>query len=173
MSYKRKIRKSRLLWGEGYEDKALFKHLQSNFQAANLHVHIGSGSGGSAKDVIDSAAREIGNFQKRLVVLDRDDKTENDIAKTIEYARKKKVDVHFVTPCLEAVILHVLNRSNKWKKKSSKMCKHEVESAHIARKKRTDQHSYAKLTKAKILSAAKNNDELKLLTEYISNELLE
>lgn len=171
MVLKRKIRKSRLMFGEGLEDKALLKHLLCIFgidEREDIHILVGCGTGGSAKDVIDDAARVIGNFNKRLVILDRDNKTDEEVKILTDYADKKRVNCHFVTPCLEAVILDIIDSSIKWKKKSVQECKHEVESKHIARKKRTNEHAYKKLTIQKILVAAENNSELRFLIDYIT-----
>lgn len=171
MVFKKKVRKSHLIWGEGLEDKALFKHFLRELKAdekESVYIHPGCGTGGSARDVIDSAVREIGNFNKRLIILDRDDKSEKEIQEITNYVLKKGINVHFVTPCLEAVILHILAPSAKWKKLSTQDCKHEVEVNHIARKKRTDEHAYKKLTYAKILKAAKTDSELQFLIDYIT-----
>lgn len=161
------------MWGEGLEDKALFKHFLRELKVDEndgFYIHPGCGTGGSPKDIIDAAAREIGNFNKRLVILDRDDKSDADIKEIAKYASKKGVDVHFVTPCLEAVILHIIAPNAKWKKRSTQDCKHEVEAKHVTRKKRTDEYAYKKLTLARILKAAKTDPELQFLIDYIKKD---
>jgi len=159
------------VWGEGLEDKALFKHFLRElnvYDRDDLYIHPGCADGGSARNVIDVASREIGNFNKRLVMLDRDEKTDKEVSDLTAYAKKRHVDIHFVTPCLEAVILHILSPSSRWKKRTAQECKHEVESKHITRKKRTDEYAYKKLTRAKILKAAKSDPELRRLIDYIT-----
>jgi len=161
------------VWGEGLEDKALLKHFLRELKVeenAELYIHTGCGTGGSPKDIIDAAAREIGNFNKRLVILDRDDKSDDDMNEITRYALRKDVGVHFVTPSLEAVILHIIAPDAKWKKRSTQECKHEVEAKHVTRKKRTDEYAYKKLTLAKIMKATETDPELQFLIDYIKKD---
>jgi hypothetical protein len=170
MKPKRQIRKSHLLFGEGSEDKAVFKHLLRTLKvndSLDFYAYAGGGTGGSPRDIINAAAREIGNFDCRLVVIDRDNKTEKELAEIVKYASKKNVECHILTPCLESIILHIINPMENWKKRSTKDCKHEVESKHVSSKKRTDEYAYKKLSRKKIIEAAKSDPELKFLLDYL------
>lgn len=169
--YKKRVKKARLLYGEGLEDKALFTHIRDVVQKnQEIVITVASGTGGTAYDVIDDATRTaaIGNFQSILVVIDRDDKTASECQKIIEYANKNGLSCLFLTPSLEGLILSIIESKKKWKKSTSKICKHVVESKYIDSKRRADKYSYKKITGLKILNAAIVDKELSEIIDFIN-----
>ena len=155
---KRRTAKSTLLiYGEGMSEEIFLKYLRELYSHdSGIAVTVRKGKGGNAKEIVISAMKIPGNFDKRIVVLDND-KSEQEIKNAEQEAIKYKIELLKNTPCLEAMLLSILKGGKSFANKPSKWCKKEFEEKYISKKKRSEKNEYAKLFPKKILDEQSNN----------------
>lgn len=127
-----------LIVGEGARDEAFLKHLKSLYvgRESSVNVRIINAQGGSPYDIVTFAARQIQNvsYDRAVVVMDTDvpwlQKTENK-------AKRHKIKLIGVEPCIEGLMLSILNNNPS---NSSNECKHRLEQ--IINGDLTDKRSY-------------------------------
>lgn len=141
---------TQLIFGEGYEDKTFLKHLRSVYaQGTNIHSKVDAGSGGTPSDVARTAIRRANNSPVVVIVDgDKQSKEYNDLDLLIK--KHKNVRKVIISPCMEALLLAILN-NGKWPKMSSHKCKSEFEKNHISNKRRRSQEAYAKVFPKQLL----------------------
>jgi len=153
-----------LMYGEGLGEEVFLKYLRSLYaRDSGVALTIRNGKGGNAIDIIVDASNAPGGFDRRVVVLDNDkDRVEMDHAR--QEAKTRKVEIVENTPCLEALLLAILNDGKNYSVKSSSECKKEFESNYLDKKKRTDIGEYAKYFPKSLLDSKRSNiPELKKL----------
>jgi hypothetical protein len=114
-----------------------------------MFVRIRRGRGGSADGLVIETANSIGDFTRRIVVLDND-KSEAEMSKAREEAKNRKIELIENTPCLEAVLMSVLEKETPTNK-GSWWYKNEFQSKYIERRKRDDPTEYTKVFSRQIL----------------------
>lgn len=133
-----------LLYVEGYSEKIFLEHIRGIYARGNdVKVTIKSGSGGSPEAIVSEALREIGSFDRRAIVMDNDGKIK-EMEKAREKAKKGNVKIIENTPCLEGVLLSILETEKSYPNKSSSKCKKEFESRYISKQRRKDKEEYKK-----------------------------
>lgn len=135
-------RESILLFGEGAEDKAWLRHLTSHFANYSVrHVSVECGFGGSPKDVVYAAQKQIGAYDKRIVILDGDRPPE-ELERAEHLASKGNHGFMLIKPCMEAMQLEVLEPTKRWRTKTSSECKSHFERSYVPRNRRTTTAAY-------------------------------
>lgn len=138
-------KKTILLYCEGKSDEYFCKHLKALFNTNIIKsITIRGGRGGSPNDIVNCASRILGAFDTRVVILDSD-KTAAEMEKARIYAKKKKIDLIENTPCLEMLLLQILDYDFKGKRKDSHSLKKLFESEYIPASKRTDMLKYSEI----------------------------
>ncbi len=124
------------------------------------------GRGGSTFGLVEDAARLEG-FDRRLVKLDND-RNPKEMAKAKAIAEKRGITLAITTPCLEGLLLAILQIGKDFSSWSSERCKREFETKYIPKDKRTTPEAYPRhLTKAKIDAARAQLQELNELLSFI------
>lgn len=133
-----------LVFGEGMGEGVFLRHLKSLYSRnSGVSVKILSGKGGSPESIVIEASRVEGGFDRKVVVLDGD-KSVSEMALGRQEADKRKIELAEHRPCLEAVMLSVLNGGD-YSGKGSKWCKSKFESKYLGRKKRDEVSEYGKI----------------------------
>lgn len=146
---KRDVVDTLLIFGEGYDEEVFLKHLRSMYSYnSNKKITIKKGKGGDPKNIVIDASKIPGGYTKRVVLLDNDkSKLEMDEARL--EAKNRCIDLIENTPCLEYLLLTILNKALKGKK--SAWCKSEFEKKFIDKKKRCEAIEYKKIFPKKLL----------------------
>jgi hypothetical protein len=142
-----------LVYGEGMCEEMFLRHIKGLYSYnTNIAVTIRKGKGGTAVDVVIDADKVPGDFEKRVVVLDNDKKAEE-----MHQARKEAKNRGMIlienTPCIEALLLSILESSIEFSTKTSLWCKKEFESKYVDKKKRGDKEEYDKYFSKKVLDS--------------------
>ena len=152
--YKKKVRaasRTLLMYSEGLEDEVFLKYLRSIYsQNSGVSVKIRNGKGGDPASVVVNASNEPGDYDHRVVVLDND-VSEESMTSARQEAKKRNIELVENTPCLEAVLLTILNKGKSYADKKSAECKKEFESTYLDSKERTDTREYEKVFPKNIL----------------------
>ena len=141
--YKRKRRqanKTLLIFGEGMNEQIFLKHLKKLYCCnTNVAITIRKGKGGNSSNIVIDASRVPGEFNRRVVVLDND-KPKGEIEQARNIAKNKDIELIENTPCLEYLLLSILDSSKI--SDSSPECKNIFESKYINKKKRKEAYEY-------------------------------
>jgi len=156
--YKKKRRaasQTLLMYGEGLGEETFLKHLRSLYaRDSGVAVTIRNGKGGNAVNVIIDASNAPGGFDNRIVVIDND-KGDAEMQQARQEAKNRSIELIENTPCLEAILLVILNDGKNYSDKQSSLCKSEFESNYLDKKKRTELNEYGKLFPKSLLDQQK------------------
>ncbi|MBI5134394.1 MAG: hypothetical protein HZA81_03360 [Candidatus Taylorbacteria bacterium] len=144
--HKRRVASRMLLvFGEGMCEEVFLKYLKSIYSRdTGVAVTIRKGKGGAPENVVMDADKIPGAFDRKVVVLDND-KGEEEIRRARKQAKERGIELIEITPCLEAVLLSILNDGKSYSDKTSAWCKSEFESKYIDHKRRNDPTEYEKV----------------------------
>lgn len=152
--YKKKRRVAKrtlLMYGEGLGEEIFLKHLRGMYAYnSGTKVKIRNGKGGTPRDVIIGAANEIGGYNKRIVVIDND-KGKQEMENARKEAKTRNIELVEHSPCLEAMLLSILNDGKSFSDKTSSWCKKEFQCKYIEKKKRSELCEYKKTFPKKLL----------------------
>lgn len=113
-----------LMVGEGSTEEAFLRHLKSLyiFRGCGIGLTIRNAHGKGPEHVVDFAIRQRNNaaYDRVMALLDTDDPW---LDKTIKCARQKKIQLIGSTPCLEGLLLRILNQPTP---KESSDCKQHI-----------------------------------------------
>ncbi len=168
----RVVRATALMFGEGKEDQVFLSHLVTLYAAGKNSTRpkltVRKGRGGSADGIVQDARKVPGNFNRRLVKLDQD-KSQGEIDEAIRIAEHYHIQLVFSKPCLEGMLLSILEPNNSYADKSSSYCKSRFEGKYIQAAKRGLAAPYMKLFTRDLLDQARSRvielDELILYIE--------
>lgn len=148
---RRQAKQSILVYVEGLHEENFLKHLRSLFtRESGKNIKIVRGSGGSADTLISHVIREIGDYDKRMIIFDNDKpRVEMDNAR--KKAKKNNITIIENTPCLEALLLTILNPGIEYNRKSSSWCKKTFQQDYIDYRSRPDNQTYLKIFPKKLL----------------------
>lgn len=167
---KRPQKTSILLFGEGSEDQAVLAHIADLYiNRSTHHVVPDSGVGGSPMDVLESTQKHAGfDYSHRLLILDGD-RPENEYEALGEAARKKGFEFLMITPCMEALILSIIDPTKKWHTRSTAFCKSHLEKNFVEPRHRTLKRAYAPhVTKIRVDAACQKHSELHRIVSLVS-----
>lgn len=172
---KKKVRSANrtvLLHGEGQHEEVFLKHLKSLYSfGRNINVKIQRGRGGDQSGMVTHVVNTVGSFDKRFVVLDND-RGEKSISAARKNAREHSIGLIENSPCIEAVLLAILNDGNSFKERESKWCKKHFETKYMNENKKYDVKEYSKIFPKALLDKQKDKvPELKVLIDIISGNI--
>lgn len=157
--YKKKPKAARLtllMYGEGLNEEMFLKYLRGLYaRQSGFYIKIKNGRGGDAVSIIINASNEPGGFDSRIVVLDND-KGNEEMQKARQEAKKRNIKLLENTPCLEAVLLAILNNGGDYSNKQSNWCKSKFESEYLGKKDRTELNKYENIFPKLLLDKQKN-----------------
>ena len=138
----REAKHTTLLYGEGYSEKIFLEYLRGIYaRSSSVRVTIKCGSGGSPEMIVSKAMRDAGRFDRRIVVMDGDSGA-GEMRRVRELAESNGIRIIENTPCLEGVLLSILESGKSYSSMSSGDCKEEFESRYIRRQERRDKRKY-------------------------------
>ena len=148
---RRQASKTLLIFGEGFNDGMFLKHLKALYSFnAGVAITVKKGKGGNAKSIVIDAIKIPGAFDRKVVVLDND-KPKSEMIEARREAKGRSIELLENTPCLEYLLISIINE--KPKEKNSSWCKNEFESKYLNRKKRRESNEYNKLFPKKLLDS--------------------
>ena len=165
---RRAASKTLLMYGEGLGEKTFLKHLRKLYaHSSNTKVTVRNGRGGDATSIVINADNAPGDFNKKVVVLDNDKRPE-EMNRARHEARSRNIELFENNPCLEAMLLSILNDGANYKTKESSWCKNQFQSQYIAKKKRSDIHEYERVFPKSLLDTKRSkipelNDLIKMI----------
>ncbi len=144
-----------LFYVEGSSEEVFLKHLRRTYaRNSGVAVTIRNGQGGSADGIVQRAICYPGGFDRRVAVLDND-KPKNEMAKARALAKTAGVEIIENCPCLEALLLRILNGGKILEDANSKYYKKEFEKKHICESKRCNIDEYAKIFPKNVLDGSR------------------
>ena len=151
--YKKKRRQASrtlLIFGEGLGEEMFLKHLKGLYSRnSDVAITVRKGRGGTADGIVIDAAKVPGAFNRKVVVLDND-KSRSEMKKARAEADKRKIELIESTPCLEYVLLSIVEDKD-FKGKNSNQCKKEFEQKYLNKKKRSELEEYTKIFPRELL----------------------
>ncbi|MCB4756522.1 MAG: RloB domain-containing protein [Elusimicrobia bacterium] len=144
----RKTKKTVLIVGEGETERAFLQHLKESFiqRESDVHVKVECGSGGDPKSVIQKAVRlkSSRSYDECYVLIDSDRPVVLDARLKQKMGRKPGIKILEATPCLEGLLLAIVEHQNFLQKgASSDTCKQVFETNYISSGNKTDKRAYA------------------------------
>lgn len=162
---RRAAKQTILFYGEGMGEEIFLKHLRGIYtQNSGLAVTIKRGKGGTADGIVLSAIKYSGAFDRKVVVLDND-KSKGEMEKARKLAEQHCIVLLENKPCLEALLLGILEPKLNFEIKTSAWCKQEFHKKYIKKKQRSESHRYETFFTKVILDKARKR--LKSLHEVI------
>ena len=155
---KRRVAKQTLLmFGEGLGEEVFLKHLRGLYSYnSGTAVKIKKGRGGDAVGIVIDAGNVPGDFDRKVVILDNDKDTREMISARTE-AGRRGIELLENTPCLEAILLSILNEGKSFSGKKTDWCKKEFESKYLDKKRRTELREYEKIFPKDLLDKQRIN----------------
>ncbi len=104
----KRIQKTLLIVGEGPSEWAFLKHMQSIYDSREngQKVTIHASNGKSPENIVNTAIRFRGEFNKKVVFIDSDIALTNKVRREI---KSKRIEVIYSQPiCLEGMLLSML-----------------------------------------------------------------
>lgn len=167
--YKKKLRSAKetlLMFVEGLGEEIFLKYVKGLYNRdSGIEIKIRNGKGGNAVNIVIDASNVPGSFERRMVVLDND-KGMEEMQQARKEAARRGIELKENTPCLEALLLAILNVGKTYSDKSSQWCKNEFESKYLDKKKRIELNEYEKHFPRDLLE--KQRLKLQKLNEFIS-----
>jgi len=149
---RRSANKTVLIYGEGLAEEIFIKYLRGIYTFnTNVAITVRRGKEGTADGIVMHAHKTQGAFNKRIVVLDND-KPKREMEKARILGNEENIILCKNTPCLESLLLSILNKGKSFANKTSNWCKKEFESRYIDNKKRGDSDCFTKLFPKKLLN---------------------
>jgi len=125
---------------------------------SGIAVTIKKGKGGTPEGIVKSAINYSGSFDRKIVVVDND-KSKKEMEKARSKAKEYNIVLIENTPCLEALLLNILENKDFVAKQSS-WCKREFEKKYIAKKQRVEMRRYEKLFSKTILEGQRKKVDI-------------
>ena len=107
------VRYTKFVKPEGAHDTTFLKLLREYYgQPDQIYVDIKKGKGGSQPDLVDEAIKREGSFDKRVVVMDGD-RDLDEMQKADQKAEDNHIEIIRNFPCIEAVLIKILEPNKK------------------------------------------------------------
>lgn len=146
---KRFAKRTLLIFGEGLGEEIFLKHLRSIYSFdSNAHIDIRRGKGGDACSIVIDADKVPASYDYKYVVLDND-KSGQEMTLARQEAKKRNIELIENTPCLEFILVTILDREPSGK--NSKWCKGEFESKYLSKQKRVEISRFASIFPKELL----------------------
>lgn len=155
---------------EGAHDTAFLEILKDYYLNNSLRVEIRKGHGKDQSAIVQEAINRIGDYDRRIVVMDQD-KSQAEMAKADDLASKNHIAVIRNYPCIEGVLIKILEPNKSINGMSPHELKAYFEKNYIPRTKRTNKDIYkSKFPKALLDEARKRVPELNNLIELFEEK---
>jgi hypothetical protein len=160
MRRNRQVKRTLLVQTEGREDKAWCFLLKHHFADSDLtSITIDPGSGGSPVEVVRAAITKKrllhDTYDHVVAIVDGDRPEELDDARLL--ARRNNIELVVVAPCMEALLLNVLEPESAWYSTDSGHKSH-FERNYIRSDRRTQHVHYFKVFSPEVISVAAQSD---------------
>ena len=150
----RRIKKTRLVFCEGAEDKAFFDCIKALYLRDGYSIDIKRGAGGYQVHLVEEAIRRGDIYGGKYIAIDGDrDATEMKEAQQL--AVRHNLVMLRTAPCLERLLINILEPAKRTASWSSSKCKKYFESRYISAGKRTNMRTYAAIFTKDILDEAR------------------
>ncbi|HBI17100.1 MAG: hypothetical protein UR60_C0021G0020 [Candidatus Moranbacteria bacterium GW2011_GWF2_34_56] len=170
----KKQKRTILFYGEGADEDVFLRYLNTIYgkHNINLRIKIKNGSGGAPDMVVKKAINYYGDFDARVVIIDTD-RPKIEIEAARKMAKDSGVFLIENNPCLEALLLRILNVGKIIKNKKSEYYKKEFEKGHICERKRCNVDEYKKIFPKNILdNKRKEIEELNKIIGFMESKKL-
>jgi len=149
-----------LVFGEGLCEEVFIKHLKKLYSYnSNVAITVRRGKGGTPADVVIDSDKIPGDYETRVVVIDND-KNQKEMELARQEAKTRKIILIENTPCIEALLLSVLNNGKDFTRKTSDWCKKEFEKKYIEKKKRSEPEQYERLFIKSLLDSCRSKSSV-------------
>lgn len=153
---RRQIKPSILVYTEGLSEANFLKHLRQIYNKEYTpNIKIITGHGGSVTNIVSNASHAPGEYTRRFVIVDTD-KPHDEIAQAEQRARESSITILANHPCLEAVLLSILQPGPNYKEKSSTWCKRTFQEKYINYRSHPDKYAYLRTFPLALLERAKS-----------------
>jgi hypothetical protein len=169
----RAIRPTALLFCEGAHDLAFVRHMVSLYQprgSGTTNIRTKQGHGGAVHKLVENALAVPGDYDRILVKLDSDRGEGNpaELQKAELLAARNAIILNFSYPCLDALLLAILDPNRDYTNWRSATCKKKFEKEYIAPERRTSSLSYGGHFTREVLEEARTRiAELDTLIRFI------
>ncbi len=153
---KKFTRKTRLIFTEGLHEEMFLKLLQFHYGHKKVSIKIKKGRGGSPEQLVIESSRLFGEFNERVVVFDID-KTKTEIDAATKKAKELSIVLVKNFPCLDSVLLAILDSARDYSNKKSEWCKKEFQDKYIPKGDRDDLRKYKKVFPINLLDKRRKN----------------
>jgi hypothetical protein len=154
----RQVRPTALIYCEGAHDLAFVRHIKKLYasrSATNTRFKAQQGGGGSPDSIVRETLRIPDDFDRYLVKVDNDrSRAEHDNAVAIAQT-KDNIEICWNTPCLDTMLLSILNPGKNYSGYQSRTCKHEFQRDYIQADKRRTPASYDRHFTLEVLEEAR------------------
>lgn len=151
----RRTKTTILFVAEGPTEKAFLQYLKDMYitRDMDIAVKIECGSGGSPKSVVEKAVRLKGSraYDKCFVLVDSDLPFEPDGELKKRMNKKPRIEMLKATPCIEGLLLTILDLGFSQQATTSIESKRIFESNHLPEEKKTDKCSYERIFSKQVI----------------------
>ncbi len=163
-------KKTILAYGEGVTEKVFLDHIKVVYVKRNsgIAVKVSYGKGGTPECIMKKAIKlkESRGYDFGFVQIDADKKCSQKLEKEVEL---KSIEIIKSIPCIEGLLLSILESSFYKDSMNSKKCKHIFQKKYLRRKKRLDEEFCKKfLTKEKLEKGRKKSGELNRIIQIMT-----
>jgi hypothetical protein len=163
------VRPTALIYTEGLHDSIFIGHLktiyQSRFDEATPVITVKKGRGGTQDAIVKDAHLAPGAFDAKFVKLDSD-RPAKEMLRADQLATKLNVTIVRSSPCLEAMLLNILDPGTDYTQMSAKSCKRTFERMYIPSQHRGSVSRYRTIFGKSALDAARARvPDLNLIVE--------
>ena len=149
---KKKIQKKTILIvGEGLHEYVFIQHLRSIIiPISSISITPKRGNGGSPVDIVYIAVKDVGSYDIRVVILDNY-RPEAEMQAAEAEAAQSAVFLIKNKPCLEALLLAMLEKGKDYSNHSEVQCKKIFQAKYIPEGRRSELLHYKKHFPLKLL----------------------
>ena len=156
MSPRRHAKMPILIYCEGAHDQVFVRHLERSYSNRSSHIYfdIKHGDGGSPKSLVEKAFKMPGDYAQRIVIFDND-RGEDELRDAQSLASEKSIQLSYFTPCLEHVLLGILEPQKDFSSTPTVQLKRRLHANYISVNKRRDLQEYQRLYPKQLIDNAR------------------
>jgi len=141
-------------FGEGESEQIFLKHLRSLYSANKTSVKVDNAGGGEPSHILEKAVRIRSNiaYNHSFLLLDTDKEWKESLS---DEARKKSIELIGSSPCLEGLLLSILEPRANYNNRSSSDCKRHFQDIYLNADRAITDVDCAQLFQKNILDQAK------------------
>lgn len=161
---RRRTKRTRLIYCEGAHDKAFLDCLKSVYATDTYNVDVKRGTGGDQVHLAEEAIKKGRAYDAQYLKVDGD-RPDGEMTEADTLAADGNVVIIRTIPCIERLLINILEPSRRIASWNSTRLKSHFESNHIPESKRTDVRAYKTIFTKAVLDEAR--DRLPELQELI------